>query len=292
MALSRPEELLQRIKAEFPDITWETYAFFDHGWDHEVIILDGRWVFRFPLESEYAEALKDEIALLAFLGKRLSVPIPQYTRIAQDLSFGGYEAVPGTELKEPRLQTFTEENRQRAVTQIARFLTSLHTIPIEEVRPFHVDSYNYLDDFDELRNGADTHLSGYLSAEDYAQVQKIISKVAALPREGLPAVLIHNDISAEHILWDERTGQIGVIDFSDRVIGDPALDFGGLFVYGEAFVRAVYDTYEGPKDEQFLDRAKLYYQRFGIFMMIDSFDADLKMTFDKAKAIFDKAKEL
>ena len=61
-------------------------------------------------------------------------------------------------------------------------------------------------------------------------------------------VLVHNDVSAEHILLDEAARAItGVIDWGDVAIGDPAVDLAGVFHWGgPAFVDAVLQAYRGP----------------------------------------------
>ena len=43
------EELfLQRLREEFPDVTWTSHRYLTHGWDHAVLILDETLVFRAP----------------------------------------------------------------------------------------------------------------------------------------------------------------------------------------------------------------------------------------------------
>ena len=54
----------------------------------------------------------------------------------------------------------------------------------------------------------------------------------------LPEVVVHNDVYSRHLLWDDAAARLGVIDFSDMCLGDPAVDFAELYEYGEAFVRA------------------------------------------------------
>ncbi len=69
------------------------------------------------------------------------------------------------------------------------------------------------------------------------------------------------------------------------------MDFAELYAYGDDFIAAVYHDYTGPKDEYFLQRAKDYYKRIGVYLMVDSFLTD-KVTFEKAKAVFDSTKYL
>ena len=73
--------------------------------------------------------------------------------------------------------------------------------------------------------------------------------------------LTHNDLTWHHILWDSKNKQINIIDFSDRAFGDPAIDFGGLYKYGNSFAEEVFGMYSGKKDKYMLKRALLYFKR-------------------------------
>lgn len=67
--------------------------------------------------------------------------------------------------------------------------------------------------------------------------------------------LLHGDLAAEHILLDELGLPSGVIDWSDAVLGDVALDLGGLVHWGGArLLDAALATY-GAIDGATRDRA-------------------------------------
>src|SRR5476651_1776575 len=93
---SDPIELLGRIKEAFPDISWSKYQYLDEGWDHEVIILDDKLVFRFPNDPEYLKLLKTEIKVLHDLQPLVSsVNIPNYSYMASNYLFAGYQFLEG-----------------------------------------------------------------------------------------------------------------------------------------------------------------------------------------------------
>ena len=83
-------------------------------------------------------------------------------------------------------------------------------------------------------------------------------------------MLVHSDLRWEHILWDSRSKQINIIDFSDRALGDGAIDFTGLLEYGAEFTEKVFDLYCGGKDGQMLERSQLYFKRAPLLNMIAS----------------------
>ncbi|WP_054970696.1 phosphotransferase family protein [Alicyclobacillus ferrooxydans] len=61
-------------------------------------------------------------------------------------------------------------------------------------------------------------------------------------------VLIHGDLSPEHILVNKETGEIGVIDFGDSGIGDPAYDV----------MDELMPSYGGQIDGSFQARQRFY----------------------------------
>jgi len=73
-----------------------------------------------------------------------------------------------------------------------------------------------------------------------------------------PTGLIHGDLGPHHLLVrDDRV--VGVIDWSDARVGDPALDLAwALFDAPEAFAEAVATTYGADDDE--LSRALDWYR--------------------------------
>lgn len=79
----------------------------------------------------------------------------------------------------------------------------------------------------------------------------------------------HDDLSSEHILLDEGRGQItGVIDWTDVEIGDPAVDFTGIYHHlGEAGTRQVLAHYPLPADEALIRRARFFAGCIGLFEM-------------------------
>ena len=95
----------------------------------------------------------------------------------------------------------------------------------------------------------------------------------------------HGDLYAFNVVWDETTSTIGVIDFSDLVVGDPANDFEVFFDYGREYAEAAYEVYEGPKDPLFLDRAEAYYRLHAIYTLLSS-QLGARITFDHSRMRF------
>lgn len=284
-----PEELLDRITQTFPKITWASYRFVEEGWDHAVVILDEKIVFRFPSDNEYKALLKPEVETLKHLLPLVTINVPNYAYVAPDVSFAGYDIVPGKTLTKALFDSLRPADQSIIAKQLAGFLSTLHTALANGHNLGEVPKPTLLEDQEEIKGHMREHLVKALSPEDLAIVKEILADVDALLSEDTPKVFIHGDMYHSHILWDETTKQVGVIDFSDRNIGDPAIDFSELYEYGDDFIAEMYSYYTGPKDDIFLQRAWTYERWTGVYMMTDHF-VNHRTTFEEARELFDRVK--
>ena len=289
---SNPSDLLNQIRQTFQDVTWSSFQYLDVGWDHEVIILDDRLVFRFPNDPDYAESLKTEIAVLRQLQPMVSsVAIPDYTYVAPDCLFAGYQLIPGQPLTSSLFSSLVPADRDRVASKLAAFLSAMHSAMSGGHDFAEVEASSMLEMQAKVHESSEQNLKDVLSQDDYQKVLAILGATDAVLSRQPPPVLLHGDIYSAHLLWDERQQQLGIIDFSDMNRGDPAFDFAELYEYGEDFVHQTYDYYSGPKDESFLNRAKVYQKWVGLFMMYDHFVYN-KTSFEKARETFDRTKDL
>lgn len=291
--------LLQRIAAEFPELHWDSYRYIGEGWDHHVIILDDKLVFRFPDDEEYRQKLSFEIEVLSRLRPAVTANIPDYSYIAADKSFAGYDIVPGKNLSKDYFDTLPAAEQTEIARQVAAFLSALHTQDVSQGLLSTVSqSYMPADHADVKRVSAGP-LKDVLSPADYALVQQINSEVDELITRQLPKapkVFIHNDMYSRHLFWEtaqDSFGRLGVIDFSDMSLDDPAIDFGELHEYGVGFVQQVYKMYaelkNEPQDADFLERAWTYQRWAAVYMLVDYFEVQ-KTSFAVARETFDRVK--
>jgi aminoglycoside phosphotransferase (APT) family kinase protein len=280
--------LLEKIKAAFPQLTWHSHRYIDEGWDHEVIVLDERIIFRFAIDPEYQEQLQDEIAVLGFLAHKTGVVLPHYSYIVEGGTFAGYNIVPGIQLKKADYDKLSPEHQAGIARQLAEFLTVIHTLDVHNPALKSVPK-SYLATDQKFIKKQMPLLKQEISPEDFALAKAIVAKTDALVAASLPVTFIHNDIYSSHVLWDEQTAGVGIIDFSDMCLGDPAVDFGEIHEYGRDFVDAVYQQYRGPKDPAFLQRAWTYQQWAGVYMMTDYFE-NHKLSFAASRELFDRVK--
>ncbi len=279
--------LLDRIRREFPGIKWKSYRYLTHGWDHEVIILDGRTVFRAPKDSRYRNELKREIQLLHYLKSRVRLGIPECDFVSRDQSLAGYNMLSGQELTAFRFRQLDTSEREAVAEQLAGFITAIHSTPRSVTRKFHVKSCNQQKLYTELVYNTRKLVLPRLSKEDVRLVGLYFAELRSALEQGFQSTLVHNDLSSEHILWDAKNGRVNVIDFSDRIVGDPAIDLAGIMEYGFGFTKHVFNMYRGRKDEHFLHRSKLYFQRVPLYLMQDSLRG-FPCTFEQGYRMFEK----
>jgi aminoglycoside phosphotransferase (APT) family kinase protein len=92
-------------------------------------------------------------------------------------------------------------------------------------------------------------------ADDLSGPEHLLATVRrTVPGPGPHRVLVHADLGAEHLLVDG--GRLsGILDWSDAVVSDPAVDFARLLRdFGPAFLDDVVAAYDGPPDDGFPDR--------------------------------------
>jgi aminoglycoside 2''-phosphotransferase len=264
------QKFFSKIKQNFPEIKWKKYQHFTNGWDHEVIILDKNLVFRLPkdkprsLESE----LYHEAQLLKYLKNKLKVAVPDYTYFSKNKTIAGYKILPGTELSPTKFKRLTKIEKNKIAKQLAEFLTTIHKISKDIIKKYHVRTENDQKNYQRLVNNTKKFVFPRLKSTEIEIIKKYLVELKNAFTH--PNVFTHNDLCWEHIFWDSKKQKIGIIDFSDMALTDPAVDFTGLWEYGEEFVYQVYKMYQGKKDKNFLYRSKLYFQRTPLFVMKDA----------------------
>lgn len=178
----------------------------DDGFDFHVVVLDDTWVVRVPRRPACAEALAVEAALLPALASVLPVQVPEFEHAHP---FAVYRVIEGTPLVD-------EEDGVRD------FLEALHGFDVGALpvpRPDWRETYRaQCDEFRRLVFPA-------LDVDERPRAEALFGEVETLV--GFASVLTHSDLGPEHLLC--RDGRlVGVIDWGDTRVGDPALDYSWL----------------------------------------------------------------
>ena len=180
----------------------------DDGYDFFVAIVDDAEVFRFPRRPDVEEALEREIALLPLLADALPIAVPRFERVVREpVFFVSYPLIDGEPLVDEDPET------------VAAFLTALHglELPLERAP--------WLDEYVARAERFARDVLPLLDQDVRPRAQALLDEAHTLT--GFDPVPLHGDVLPEHLRC--RDGRlVGVIDWGDARIGDPALDYAWL----------------------------------------------------------------
>ncbi len=182
----------------------------DEGWDYKVLIVDGTWVVRWPRHRLALEEIEQEVELLPVLGPLLPVEVPRFEYVSREPWLVAYRLIRGEPL----------ENEDSA--GVRAFLDALHAVDLGAVparRPDWLETYR--EQADEFRR----LVLPLLDPDERARGEALLAEVETLT--GFRPAVTHSDVAANHLLVREGT-LVGVIDWGDARIGDPALDYAWL----------------------------------------------------------------
>ncbi len=263
----------------FPQITVTTIQQNDEGWDNCVFIINNEIIFRFPRDPEAARRLDLERRLLPELQKVTNIPIPQFEFVSSDCPeikrlFVGYRMIKGVPLTPALLrQLHSEALIQKIAAQIAEFLSSLHSFPVEKALELGVSSNQKKERILTFYQEIKRKVFPFLKHQEQEWTRNLFKSF--LNNEQFfqySPVLLHGDFSSDHILFDKDQEKIGIIDFGDISIGDPACDFPCLVDYGTMFVQWVLAKYLGNIDSTFLQRRTFYRDCIGFWEILGGID--------------------
>lgn len=312
------------IRAAFPRLTWRHAERIDEGWDHIVVIcrdcggpdaLGHRdLVFRFPTDEHAHERLPHEVVILDHVSRHVDAAIPRYTHVPDDVRapggavFAGYPLVRGDRLTPERFHALPAGERAAVAAQLGSLLSALHALDTAAPALDAVPTPHQPENLDFVRRMMVTEMPRVLTPDELADVRAICHEVAALQATDLPQVFLHYDIGVRHLYWERSAaargsstpagvptgapapGRLGLIDFSDMCLGDPAVDFAELYAYGPRLIEDVLAHYVGHVDPTFLDRAWAYQRLAGLYMISghlfygEETWADARETFDRCRS--------
>jgi aminoglycoside phosphotransferase (APT) family kinase protein len=182
----------------------------DDGWDYKVLILDDSWVVRWPRHPLAVEEIAHEVALLPVLGPLLPVEVPQFEYVSRQPWLVVYRLIRGNPL--------VDEDAEG----VRAFLDALHAVEVDDVpapRPDWLETYRQ--QAAEFRRA----VLPLLDPDERSRGEALLAEVETLT--GFQPALTHSDLGPSHLL--ARDGRlVGVIDWGDARIGDPAIDYAWL----------------------------------------------------------------
>lgn len=182
-----------------------------------------RWVLRAPRRESSVDDMAVEGRVLDVLRPRLPVAVPDWTIRAAD--FVGYRRLAGEPLavKDSGGYRWSATPTEDYLDQLGGLVAALHTIPTREFAHTGVEfrtPHQVRDTIDRaLHRGREP-----LGIPDalWSRWRAWIADDDAWPPH---TVLVHADLHPGHTLVDRAGDLVGVLDWTDVVVGDPAADF-------------------------------------------------------------------
>jgi aminoglycoside phosphotransferase (APT) family kinase protein len=239
---------LAAVREQLPSLKCSRAELLGTGWGADIYLIDDNLTARFPRTSEGAQGIHFDQAVLGLASSFLSsaFALPAVVERGRAGAYFPYDFlvcafVPGVTAGDA-----TAPYSEELAVDIGRALTRIHSVPVNDARDAGV-------------RGVDWDDSGYDKN----------------PR------FLHGDFRDGNLIVDATSGRlVGVIDWGNAAVGDPALDFMTLVLWrGWDFMHRVLAAYELPIDDQFLDRVRRHAQIQALQALTDSVKrkADLEL---------------
>ena len=281
------------VEAQFPDLSPVDARMLAAGWDNTAHVINDSFVFRFPRRAIAVPLVMAEIQLLPWLASRvpLKIPVPNYVGEPSDKfpwPFAGYPMIRGRSLPAARLSI---RERASLAIPLAKFLAALHGIPADAAAKHGAGA----DVLDRLNTGArrsatDERLSALVQAgviENRRRIDAILETAPVIHHPRSDA-LVHGDLHAGQIIVGDDDQMIGVIDWGDVHLGDPAVDLAAAHAIlprdsHEAFLH----TY-GPVDSTAWSAAKARATWHTVALLVSAWDTGDTDMADEARDALDR----
>lgn len=264
------EKKIVLIKRRYPELAAENTRIIEDG-DQNVIVVVGECIiFRFP-RNGHEKAMLLEQRLLPHLATHLSTRIPTliYTSNQDDeIPYMGYRMIQGARLCSGEHHTMTESQKEEFARDLGRFLTELHTFPLDPVLYFQSDpaliKSNWKIRWERFCSEFVTYVFPLLESKERNRILEIFHwYLNDQENFAFDPCLLHGDLKCKHIFYHwEKSRLAGIIDFGAVLPGDPAFDFRGIYVqFGEEFAKRVFRYYQVNASPNFWNRIKYFYAK-------------------------------
>jgi aminoglycoside phosphotransferase (APT) family kinase protein len=240
------------IGQRFPELQMDSLKHIGTGWDNSAFLVNEQFVFRLPRRKTGGELMLIEYRSLRHLNQfplPLSIPNPCFFSDTEDdfpYAVAGYPIIPGWTAEAVE---WSVEERTICAHQLGNFLSELHKVPTEV--PFAVT--------DNMRRADLTYrLPKILAESNFAPepFRELARTIAQMPLWDRPLVWLHGDLYSRHVVVNDQKSVIGLIDFGDTHLGDPALDIAIAWMFLPKEGRRIFREIYGDIDEATWQRAR------------------------------------
>jgi len=166
------------------------------------------------------------------------------------------EMMPGRPLTKEIYRGLTVGLKKSVWEQMVIFLRELHDCPVDMDKDLGVKKYDGVDEWKEVLVQLEEVVFPVVGEDIKRAVSRRFEDFFELTANcEILYTVIHGDFAPEHIWLGDR-GEIGVIDFADMHIYDPAYDLRVEYCYGQEFLDYFYGKYDA--DDNFEVRRSFY----------------------------------
>ncbi len=262
----------QLIARHFPALAALALRLLGVGWDNTAYLVGADTVFRFPRRQSAAALLSREARILPLLAPHLPVPIPTPRFVGTPTPtfpypFVGYPFLRGALASD---MTLSDAVRATLAAPLGAFLRVLHGIPIEAAtRTWAPGDEIARNDLFGRAPTLVARLRANAAALDESEVRALVAlvaRLAATPARAAPPRWVHGDLYSRHLLLDEAGHLVGVIDWGDVHLGDPALDLSLAWTFLPVAAHPAFREHYGPIDAATWDRARFRAIHYGAIL--------------------------
>ena len=298
-------DVLGAVRSAFPGLAWDRADFPDQGLDHHVAVLlgvsgmpgDGRSDDSEPIVARLATATgvvgraDVEARVLGAVDGTAPALVPvAFATDGDSLTLARH--VPGVPLSDDVWASLDDGRRSRAAVHLAGTLDAVHGLGADDPSIAGVGPSWFPVKHSKLTAAVDKHLLPVLDRREAEGVRTIMAQAEdVFIREPATPHLIHGDLHETHLRWDGRAdgGKLGVIDFSDMTLADPAIDVAHLAgISPELHARVVADLAAADRD---LERRAAVYSRWDAVFLLADHVVTGRTPETTARALFGRALE-
>ncbi len=219
------------------------------GWDHEVWRC-GDTVFRFPHQHDALELAADTASIVSRLADRLPFRIPIPTHFGTPTTFYpgrfvGYQYLPGCL---PAQLSLTHDERSQAAAPLAHGLKALHLVPRQLAESWGTARASIEGEL-ALRTEKAKLRAAQLASSRFAKLaaRAVDAMVPPPPEvEETERRLVHGDLHSGQLIFDRQRQFVGILDWDEVSIGDPAHDLLLVYSFLPKTARARFWSIYGP----------------------------------------------
>jgi aminoglycoside phosphotransferase (APT) family kinase protein len=230
---------LAAVREQFPALECRRVEPLGTGWGTDVYLLDDRYTARFPRTAEAAEWTTFDQAVFGLVASSLSSAfcVPTVVGRGKRGAYFPYEFLVCTFVPGVTAGDATAPHSNELAGDLGRALTRIHSIDVDEARKVGLREVEWDD-------------SGYSGK----------------------LCFLHGDFRDGNLIVDPTSGRlVGVIDWGNSAVGDPALDFMTLVLWrGWEFTHRALAAYELPTDDRFLERVQYHARLQSLQALSDS----------------------